>query len=243
MPLILTLLPGGRMYRITAMVVASALTIGSTVSAQSSGEVAAYIALSLTPVGALPLTARSTMFDAEPAPTSFTARYGTQEDLHTFGIGGDFRAGGSGRASITLGYNPCDGCEGTFMLGADYITPITRRASGSGATPPAFTVSLNPSVGVARLAEGEVTALATSVGLPISVAIGEAGAARFAAFVSPGIGLGRLSGLGDSESGMRPMLGGGVGLRLGHMTISGSAQKIFIDEGEIQFGLGVAVSR
>lgn len=230
------------MSRITAVVVASALTMGSTVSAQSLGDIAAYVALSLTPVGALPLTARSTMFDAEPAPTSFTARYGTQEDLHTFGIGGDFRAGGSGRAAVTLGYNTCDGCEGTFMLGADYITPLTRSGTGSETTRPAFTVSLNPSVGVARLAEGEVTALAASVGLPLSVAIGEAGA-RFAAFVSPGLGFGMLRGSGDSESGMRPMLGGGVGLRLGQMTISGSAQKVFIDEGEIQFGFGIAVGR
>ena len=230
------------MYKITAAVVASALTMGSTVSAQSTGEIAAYLALSLTPVGALPLTARATMFGTEPAPTSFTARYGTQEDLHTFGVGGDFRAGGSARAAVTLGYSTCDGCEGTFMLGADYIAPLTRRASGGGTTPPGFTVSLNPSVGVARLAEGEVTALAASVGLPLSVAIGETGA-RFAAFVSPGIGFGMLSGSGDSESGMRPMLGGGVGLRVGQMTISGSAQKIFIDQGEIQFGFGIAVSR
>ena len=230
------------MYRITAVAVASALAMGSTASAQSQGDIVAYFALSLTPVGGLPLTARSTMFDAEPAPTSFTARYGKQENLHSIGIGGDFRAGGAGRAAVTLGYNTCDGCEGTFSLGADYITPLIRSAIGTGTTPPAFTVSLNPSVGFAKPMEGEGTALAASVGLPFAVATGNAGA-RIAAFVSPGIGFGMLRGSGESESGMRPMLGGGVGVRVGQMTVSGSAQKIFIDHGEIQFGFGIAVGR
>ena len=230
------------MYRITAVAVAGALAMGSTASAQSEGDIAAYFALSLTPVGALPLTARSTMFDARPAPTSFTARYGNQQDLHNFGIGGDFRAGASGRASVTLGLVTCDGCEGTLMVGADYIAPLVRSAIGTGATPTSFTVALNPSVGFARPMEGEGTALAASVGLPIAVAMGDA-SSRVAAFVSPGMAFGLLSGSGESESGTRPMLGGGIGVRFGRMTISGSAQKIFIEEGDVQFGLGIAVSR
>lgn len=229
------------MYRITAVTLAGALAMGSPASAQSDGDIAAYVALSLTPVGALPLTARSTMFDASPAPTSFTARYGNQQDLHNFGIGGDFRAGGSARASVTLGLVTCDGCDGTIMAGADYVAPIVRSAIGTGATPPSFTVAINPSVGFAK-PEGEVTILSASVGLPIAVAMGDAGS-RVAVFVSPGMAFGLLSGSGESESGTRPMLGGGVGLRFGRMTISGSAQKIFIDEGDVQFGLGIAVSR
>jgi hypothetical protein len=229
------------MYRITAVAVAGALAMGSTASAQSDGDIAAYVALSLTPVGALPLTARSTMFDARTAPTSFTARYGNQQNLHNFGIGGDFRAGGSGRASVTLGLVTCDGCDGTIMVGADYVAPLVRSAIGTGATPPSFTVAINPSVGFAK-PEGEVSILSASVGLPIAVAMGAAGS-RVAVFVSPGMAFGLLSGSGESESGTRPMLGGGVGLRFGRMTISGSAQKIFIDEGDVQFGLGIAVSR
>jgi len=230
------------MYRITAVAMASALATFSTASAQSWGDLAAYVALSVTPVGALPLMARSPMFDAGPAPASFTGRYGTQDDLHTFGVGGDFPAGATGRAAVTLGYSTCDGCDGTLMLGADYITPLIRSAIGTGTTPPGFTISLNPSMGLARPMEGEGTALAASVGLPVAVAMGDVGA-RVAAFVSPGIGFGMLRGSGESESGIRPMLGGGVGIRFGQMTISGSAQKIFIEDGEMQFGLGIAVGR
>jgi hypothetical protein len=220
--------------------VAGALVVGSTAAAQSRGDVAAYVALSVTPVGALPLMARTTMFDARPAPTSFAARYGTQEDLHSFGVGGDFRVGSSGRSAVTLGYSTCDGCDGTLMLGADYIAPLTRSALGAGTTPPALTISINPSLGFAKAMEGEGTALAAGVGLPVAVATGDAGA-RIAAFVSPGIGFGRLSGSGESESGVRPMLGGGAGVRFGQITVSASAQKVFIDDGEIQFGLGVSV--
>ena len=229
------------MHRITAVAVATMLVMGSTASAQSNGDRAAYVALSLTPVGALPLTARSTMFDAQVAPTTITARYGSQEDLHTFGIGSDFGMGGTARAGVTLGYSTCDGCEGSFMFGADFITPL-RRSAGSGTRTTAMTISLNPSLGVASLSEGEVTALAASVGLPVSVAMGDAGA-RFAAFVTPGIGFGMLSGSGESESGVRPMLGGGVGLRFPNITISGSAHKIFVDRGELEFGLGIALGR
>jgi hypothetical protein len=230
------------MFRITAVAVAGALVMGSTAAAQSVGDVAAYVALSLTPVGALPVMARATMFDAGPAPASFNARYGTQDELHTFGVGGDFRAGGSARAAVSLGYLTCDGCDGVLMLGADYITPVFRSAVGTGTTPASFTVSVNPSLGVARPTDGELSALAASVGLPAAVALGGAGA-RVAAFISPGLGFGLLSGAGESESGMRPMLGGGLGVRLGQVTISGSAQKIFIDGGETQYGLGIAMGR
>lgn len=221
---------------------ASALAMGSTAAAQRESDFVAYLALSVTPVGALPLMARSAMFDEGPASTSFTARYGTQADLHSFGVGGDFRAGSSGSAAVSIGYSTCDGCDGMLMLGADYIAPLMRRAIGTGTTPPALTVSFNPSVGFAKPMEGDGTALAASVGLPVVVAMGDA-SSRFAAFVSPGIGFGLLSGSGDSESGVRPMLGGGIGIRLGRMTISGSAQKIFIEQGEIQFGAGIAVGR
>ena len=230
------------MRRITAVAVAGALTMGSTAAAQSSGDVAAYIALSLTPVGALPVMARATMFDAEPAPASFNARYGTQDDVHTFGAGADFRVGGSGRTALTLGYLTCDGCDGVFMLGADYIRPIVRSAIATGATPATLTVSLNPSLGYARPSDGEVTALAASVGVPVAVGMGDAGS-RVAAFVAPGIGFGSLSGSGESESGVRPMLGGGLGVRLGQATLSASVQKVFFEFGEIQYGLGIALGR
>lgn len=222
------------MYRITAVAVAGALVMGSTASAQSTGDFAAYFALSVTPVGALPLMARSTMFDETPAPASFTARYGNQQNLHNFGIGGDFRVGSSGRASVTLGLVACDGCEGTPMLGADYIAPLVRSA--------VFTVAINPSVGFSSQMEGDGAAVAAGVGLPIAVAMGGAGG-QVAAFLSPGIAFGLVNGSGESVSGTRPMLGGGIGLRFGRATISGSAQKIFIEEGDIQFGLGIAVSR
>lgn len=230
------------MYRITAVVVAGALVMSSSASAQSEGDFAAYFAISVTPVGALPLMARSTMFDESPAPASFTARYGSQEDLHNFGIGGDFRAGRSGRASLTLGVVTCDGCEGTFMVGADFIAPLVRSAVGTGATSPSLTVAINPSVGFSSPMEGDGAAVAAGVGLPIAVAMGEAGG-QVAAFLSPGIAFGQVSGSGESVSGTRPMLGGGIGLRLGKATISGSAQKIFIEEGSVQYGLGIAVSR
>jgi hypothetical protein len=128
------------------------------------------------------------------------------------------------------------------MVGADYITPLVRSA-GTGPTPSAFTVSLSPSVGVAKPTEGDGTFAAASVGLPVAVAMGGDAGARVAAFVSPGLGFGMISGSGESESGVRPMLGGGVGLRFSNLTISGSAQKIFIDVGEIQFGVGIAVGQ
>ena len=91
-------------------------------SAQDESDLAAYVALNFTPLGA---------FVPLPAPGSaargsaFVFRYGNLDlgsgsdgSLHNFAIGGDFSTG-RGRMGLTLGGTTCDGCDGNIMAGLD----------------------------------------------------------------------------------------------------------------------------
>src|SRR5690348_14579852 len=93
------------------------------VSAQDVGDVAAYVALTLSPVGAFapfppPL--------ADPRRGAFVFRYGHidfgSSSLNNFGIGGDLNAG-PGRLGLTIGGTTCDGCDGNILGGVDYTVP------------------------------------------------------------------------------------------------------------------------
>jgi hypothetical protein len=64
-------------------------------------------------------------------------------------------------------------------------------------------------------------------------------------FVSPGFGWGRVSEGGDSESGTRFVLGGGVGIVSSNsgLGLTLGAQKVFIDGGKLVFGAGLTWAR
>ncbi|MCG6988830.1 MAG: hypothetical protein LJF06_11710 [Gemmatimonadetes bacterium] len=85
------------------------------------------------------------------------------------------------------------------------------------------------------------TAVSLAVSLPLSVAIPVGSQARLAPFVSPGAGLGHVSGGGESESGMRMMRGFGIAFVAGRVQVTGAARKIFIDGGTTLYGLSVSV--
>jgi hypothetical protein len=225
------------------MAIALAGALAATPADAQEKDIAAYIALSMTPAGALPLTARTTMFDSAPSPATYTARYGTQEDLRHVGLGLEMPVAGSVRLGVTLGYSTvadCGPCEESVMFGIDVIAPLARRTIGSGSSPYALSVSLNPILGVARPGDGNLTMFAASVGLPIAITTGDAGT-RLALFVSPGMGLGSIVFDDESFTGVRPMLGGGVGVRAGLITVTASAQRVFIDDGDIEFGLALSL--
>ncbi|HKW12053.1 MAG TPA: hypothetical protein VJO33_16825 [Gemmatimonadaceae bacterium] len=64
---------------------------------------------------------------------------------------------------------------------------------------------------------------------------------RIAPFLTPGFGWGRLSGSGDSISGTRFLLGGGVTLQslTNDIGVNVGFQKVFIDRGETMFGVSL----
>jgi hypothetical protein len=218
---------------------------------QDEGDFAAFFALLLTPIGALPPLVRAPMLQGGPVGGAFHARYGHYEifgsevAIHNIGVGGDFPAG-TGRMGATLAFQMCDGCDGTLMFGLDYTAPLLQRAIGADpAVPGASTVSvaLSPSVGVARPldSDADATFMSAAVGLPVSLAAPVGRSAQLVPFVTPGFGFGLISSAGETESGVRFMLGGGLGIaRIGPgIGVTLGFQKIFIEDGPTQWGVGL----
>jgi hypothetical protein len=219
-----------------AVVVIGAPTRGE---AQDFDDFAAYLALSFTPVGGLvPL----------PPPgggargSAFVFRYGNIDlggeggnSINNLAIGGDFAAG-RGRLGLTLGATTCDGCDGNFTLGMDYTAPITHDV---------VSVALRPAVGFWKPTDGDGSALSFGLSLPVGVELSGATGPIFVPYLSPAIGFGRVSDEEDSESGTRPMLGGGFAItgRQSTFALHVGFQKVFVDDGEMLFGVGFSIGR
>jgi len=204
--------------------------------AQDVGDYTAYAALIFTPVGGLiPL----------PPPASaargsaFVARYGNLDlgdpSLHNFSFGGDL-ATAHGRFGLTVGGSTCDGCDGNFMAGLDYTAPLTQSV---------LSIAVRPALGYSKPLEGGGAALSLGISLPVGAELSGATGPVFIPFLVPGFGYGRIFADGDSESGSRPMLGGGIAIagRQSTFALHLGFQKVFIEEGETTFGLGMSIGR
>ena len=214
-------------------------------AAQDVGDFAAFFGLITTPVGSLPpLPPPPPVTDDRPAPPRFDLRYGRWEfedddgAQHTFGVGTRFNAGG-GQGSLTASYTACDGCDGILGLGLDVTAALVQPTGGQSS---ALSVGVRPALGVARgLGDGDFTAYSVSVGLPLGLHVRSAGGAEFVPYLIPGFGFAGVSGDGESESGTRFMLGGGVGVAnlAGALGVHVGFQKIFLEEAPTQFGIGL----
>lgn len=221
----------------------AAVVFVSPVHAQDEGDATAYLALSFTSTGGfVPLPSAARL--GEPGG-AWSLRYGQfsfddDDAFHNVGVSGDFRAG-AGRASLTGGAMVCSGCDPLIMLGADWTTPLTRSVSESGT----FTVGLTTAggVGIPTSDGADGVALSASLGLPLSMIAGQSDGLRVVPFLTPAVGFGAATG-DDGASGVRPMLGGGVGLvAASGLSVSAGFQKIFIEGGETIIGLAITFGR
>jgi hypothetical protein len=63
-------------------------------------------------------------------------------------------------------------------------------------------------------------------------------------FLAPGVGFGRISGGGDSETGVRTMLGGGITVSgLGPLQITASVRKVFLEEAPTLYGFAIGFGK
>jgi len=222
-----------RFLSAASLVFSAILASSAQASAQDEGDLAAYFALTFTPVGG---------FVPHPIPpagagNAFVVRYGHLDlglqSLHNFAIGGDFGAG-RGRLGLTLGGTTCDGCDGNIMAGVDYAAVLTQNV---------LSIAFRPALGFSRPLEGSGTLVSLGLSLPISAELSEATGPIFIPFIVPGFGIGRVSSDEDSESGTRPTLGGGLSIagRQSAFAVHLGFQKVFLDGGETTFGLGVSI--
>lgn len=225
----------------------STLAIAATAQAQSESQLAGYLALSSTPVGSMTPVVSNVMLGRVSKGYEMAGRYG-----HMSVDGGGFNSFGA-TASMpvsgftlggTLGYlSPsCDACDGNMMLGLNAETRLgAMPISDAKKNPNQITLGLRSDFGWAN--PGDVTALSLSAGVPVTL-VARSGNNTFAPFITPGLGWGRLSADGASESGSRFHLGMGIGmLNANGWGVSVGMQKVFIEEGKSVFGLNISYGK
>jgi hypothetical protein len=211
--------------------------LGGSARAQSSGDISAYNALVLTPPGALAPVLH--MPGPSARRTAFDIRYGyfpkyDDQPMHHVAAGVALPVGGS-TVDFTAGTTFCDKCGSRILAGVDLLSPLSTSA---------LRIALQPAVGFGYVSgDGKTTALSAALSLPLWYPIDSSDGFTFSPFLSPGLGFGHLSALGSSESGMRPLLGGGLALgsRSGLM-LHVAFQKVFITGGETLLGMGISIA-
>lgn len=232
------------------LAVSTALSIGRRVEAQSTGDIAAWDALMVTPVGALPPRGHDALFGDSPR-TELSFRYGRWRYDIDDAIHNDFgvtvtRAFGVAHTSLSLTAAylslSCGTCSAWMSGGLEARTRlINRRIAGDSSRDVAVSAGVVASGGVARfLGDGHATAGslagAASFGVTFPVA-----SSRVSLTVLPGVGIGRFSSVDEDAYGTRPTLGASAACVLPWgMVADLGIQRIYIDGGPSQIGLGLS---
>jgi hypothetical protein len=237
---------------IVAMIAACAITaVPRESEAQSENAFVGWIGLVTTPVGAFTPYAPAGTAARGGTSVGVQARYShwqfAADDDNTTNVGAGLVIGrGALRTAIELGrrtVKDCDDCA-SLMGGLDMHVGLLERALDGSMT---LGLAINPALGFGQLGDSEddVTSLAGALSVPISLAVRAGSGVRVIPFVSPGFGLARLSGDGESSTGSRAMLSGGLALAGVNMPVqlTASARKIFMEEAPTVLGVGVSIGR
>jgi hypothetical protein len=214
----------------------------------SESALAAWSALLGTPTGALVPLLTPTMVGIPARSAQLAFRYGhvgggdDLASLNNFAVTALFPAGTGSAVSLTAGMirASCDGCDTHLMLSIGGDVGLYSSPLGPSSDAGRFTVALNGELGYGKPSEG--TLIAGAVGMPFSLILGSSGM-RFVPYVTPAFGFGSSSEGGSSVSGVRFLLGGGIGLYNPESTVSvhGGFQQIFIGDAKMLFGLGLSI--
>lgn len=242
-------------YGACAVVAVCAMLTGLACDAmaQSLGDIAAWDALVVSPVGALPPRVHDALFGVS-AGAEVSLRYGRwrydlDDAIHNdVGLTVAHRFGAQTDVAITGAYLSlsCGTCAIWVSGGIDVSEPLFRRTI-AGEGPGATTASLDvrASAGAARY-RGDGSAAATSVAgaTAIQLAFPFAWSSRVAVSVIPGVGIGHLASTDDTAYGTLATLGASVAWAFHSGLVADlGMQRVFIRGGPTQFGLGLAWAR
>jgi hypothetical protein len=218
--------------------------------AQSDSDFSAYNALVLTPTGGLPPLLIPAMLTGASSPhlalrVGRIDPWGRDDDRFTnLAAGLELPLGARTAIGLTAGVlnSNCDECDPELLLGLSATGSLASYPFGTGNGGAAFTVGLQGEAGWTRFefGTGHITALSGATGVPLALSSRGSGA-QVALFVTPALGYGRVSVLGESESGTRPLLGGGVAVSAGAATLNLGFKKVFIENGRTLLGAGAAL--
>lgn len=228
-------------------IAASALVLAApAITAQqgpSAKDIAAYMAINSSTVGALPPLATNTLAGA--GGIGWHAQYGRMDwgsDVSTNSFAGGFDVNlGAGRVGVTAGYMSVScptglQCDGHLMIGTRYSNQLTGAKFANGGR---WQLGFEGEIGVG-LPEDE-RAMAISAGLPVKLTFGKN--IKVSPFLTPSFAHGSYSYADEtSESALKFMVGAGVGLGLRNgVGVNFGLRKVFVDEGETQYGLGFTI--
>lgn len=234
------------MKKIFAIAASALVFAAPAVSAQegpSIQDIAAYYAINASTVGA-PALATNTLAGA--GGIGWHLQYGRMDwgtDVTSSSFAGGFDLGlGAGRLGVTAGYLtvdcPTNDCDGHLILGTRYSARLTGGALGDARSGSNWAMGLEGELGFGFPQDEQAMAIAAS--LPVKLTVGRN--VKISPFVAPGFAYGRYKVLDASESGQRFMVGGGVGFAFANgMGANLGIRKVFIEEGETQFGLGFTI--
>jgi hypothetical protein len=202
--------------------------------AQSDESIAAAIAIYMTPVGSFANVAPSALGEARTSAGLDFGRYSGDDNRSSYGVHLDwsmFRA--------TVGVATATGLENVWMAGLS----SGRNLLVAGPVH----VGGEANLGLGRVkddvSDETLNALSAGVRVPFSLAHSGEGLS-VTPYLAPGAFWGRLSATGESLSGFRATLNGGVRFAFSNgVALDVGAQRIFIDEAETLFGLGLSLSR
>lgn len=227
------------------------LLVAAPLHAQvSSDDVSAYRALMLTPIGALPPIATSTIVGEVQSGAAFALRYGyygggeSLSSHNNFGATAILPLGLGSTLSLTGGVGSGQGSNG-LMLSAGADTRITEMPFGSGADSRRLAIGVNGELGYGKPTGEHV--IAGAVGLPFSLIPGRMArdAMRIVPWVTPAFGFGneKFDNFDQTFSGSRFMLGGGLGLYnpASSVAFSVGVQYVSIQNAQLQVGLNVVL--
>lgn len=221
------------------------LLAAAPVRAQSVGDAAAYFSIISSPPGALPPVLSSAMLNRTMTGPDFALRYGhvglQGGSLNSFDGRLSFPAGRKAQIGVNAGYQnlSCDlNCNGHFIAGANAEGRLASSTIGTGTDAAQVTIGLSGEFGFGR--DHGTTIASLVAGLPFALVSGTP-SLKIAPFLTPAFGWGRVSDSGNSDSGTRFLLGGGVVFQNTENGLGATFgfQKIFINGGETMFGVGV----
>jgi hypothetical protein len=214
------------------LVAATLLAVTATsAQAQSDESIAAAIAVSMTPAGSFANVSSASLGEHGTSAGFDYGRYSGDGNRSAFGAHLDW-----GMFRATLGVATQTGLENVWMGGLSAGRSLLNFGM--------INIGGEASVGFGRLTDDvtdeTLNALSAGVRVPFSLSTATDGLS-VTPYLAPGVYWGRLSVTGESMTGTRATLNGGVRVSLSNgVSLDVGAQRIFIDEAETLFGLGLS---
>ncbi|HEV8446730.1 MAG TPA: hypothetical protein VGQ44_07915 [Gemmatimonadaceae bacterium] len=237
------------MKKLSSLAAAAALGVASQAPAQTFGDASAYVALMRTAVAGLPPIATSTILGERQNGAAFSARYGNvsggeiTNSLNNFTATAVLSGGGASSVSLTAGASTPSRGSTALVLGIGGDTRLSDIPMSDSRNGMLLRVGLNGEFGYSK--PTNATLLAGSVGLPLSlISRGGRNEMHVVPFLTPAFGFGDFNPEnGDSGSGSKFMLGGGVGIfnPTSSVALNLAFQHVFVDGGQTEFGLGLVL--